>query len=48
MPYRLKAACKKELPEEFSKEEHACIEGKIKSGTEYKDAGEVLKALGVN
>jgi hypothetical protein len=44
----IKAACQKELPDEFSKEERACIAGKIKSGTEYKDSGEVLKALGVN
>jgi hypothetical protein len=44
----IKAACKKELPDEFTKEERACVAGKIKSGADYKDAGEVLKALGVN
>ena len=43
----IKQACKKEIPDEFTKAERACAASKIKDGTEYKDAGEVLKALGV-
>lgn len=42
----LKATCKKEWPDEFSKEERACFESKIKDETTYKDAGQVMKALG--
>ncbi len=43
----VKEACKKDIPDEFTKEEHACVEGKLKDDTEYKNAGEVLKAVGV-
>jgi Skp family chaperone for outer membrane proteins len=43
----IKAACKKEMPNEFPKSEHACIEKKLKNNVEYKDSGEVMKALGV-
>ncbi len=43
----VKAACKKEIPDEFTKEERACVTSKIKSTTEYKSSDEVLKALGV-
>lgn len=43
----IKAACKKEMPNEFPKSEHACIEKKLKNNVEYKDANEVMKALGV-
>jgi hypothetical protein len=42
----IKQACKKEWPEEFSKEEWACIDASIKDGLEYKSANEVLKAIG--
>ena len=43
----IKQACKKEIPDEFTKAERACTASKIKDTTEYKDAAEVLKALGV-
>ncbi len=43
----IKMACKKEMPDEFTKAERACAESKIKDKTEYKNADEVLKALGV-
>ncbi|MBI2790218.1 MAG: hypothetical protein HYX59_16230 [Elusimicrobia bacterium] len=43
----IKEACKKEMPDEFAKSEKACIAKKLKSNAEYKDAGEVMKALGV-
>lgn len=43
----IKEACKKEMPDEFAKSEKACIAKKLKNNVEYKDAGEVMKALGV-
>lgn len=43
----IKAACKKEMPGEFPKSEHACIDKKLKNGVEYKSAEEVYKALGI-
>jgi len=43
----IKEACKKEMPDEFAKSEKACISRKLKNNVEYKDAGEVMKALGV-
>jgi hypothetical protein len=43
----IKDACKKEWPDEFSKDEWACIDASIKDDKEYKSAGEVLEAIGV-
>ncbi|MBI2385064.1 MAG: hypothetical protein HYV14_03510 [Elusimicrobia bacterium] len=43
----IKEACKKEMPDEFPKSEKACINKKLKNNVEYKDADEVMKALGV-
>jgi hypothetical protein len=43
----VKAACKKELPDEFSKDEWACFDASIKDDTEYKSTADVLKAVGV-
>jgi hypothetical protein len=43
----IKSACKKEMPDEFSQAERACAAKKLKDGTEYKSADEVIKALGV-
>lgn len=44
----IKEACKKEMPNEFAKSEKACITKRLKNNTEYKDAEEVMRALGVN
>ena len=43
----LKAACKKEWPDEFTKEENACAESKLKDTAKYTNASEVKKALGL-
>jgi len=43
----IKLACKKEWPDEFSKEEWACLDSSIKDDTTYKSSAEVLKAVGV-
>lgn len=43
----IKEACKKELPDEFPKSEKSCIAKKLKNNVEYKDAAEVLQAIGV-
>ena len=43
----IKAACVKEMPDEFTKEERACCNKHLKDGTEYKSAADVEKALGV-
>ena len=43
----IKQACKKEMPDEFTKAERACVEKKIKNNVEYKSSADVLKALGV-
>lgn len=42
----IKQTCKKEWPDEFSKEEWACIDASIKDDQEYKSPSEVLKAIG--
>ena len=42
----IKQACKKEWPDEFTKEEWACIDASIKDDQEYKSPSEVLKAIG--
>ncbi len=44
----IKEACKKEMPDEFAKSEKACIGKKLKNNVEYKDADEVMKALGMD
>jgi len=43
----IKKACEKEMPDEFAKSEKTCIKKKLKNNTEYKDADEVMRALGV-
>ena len=43
----IKAACKKEMPDEFTKAERACANKKIKDKTEYRSAEDVEKALGL-
>jgi hypothetical protein len=43
----IKEACKKEWPDEFSKEEWGCIDASVKDDKEYKNAAELLKAVGV-
>ena len=43
----LKATCKKEWPDEFSKEENACAEKHIKNGAKFASAADVKKALGI-
>ena len=43
----IKETCKKEMPEEFSKSERKCFEGKINNKKEYKNPDEVLAALGL-
>ncbi len=44
----VKAACKKEMPDEFSKEERACFESKVDDSAQFKSAADVLKLLGVD
>ena len=43
----VKVACKKEWPDEFSKEEWACIDASIADDKEYKSCAELLKAIGM-
>ena len=43
----IKAACVKELPDEFTKAERGCIVKKLKDNKEYSSADEVRTALGV-
>jgi hypothetical protein len=43
----IKLTCKKEIPDEFSKDEWACMDGSLKDDQEYKSAADVLKAYGV-
>jgi len=43
----IKEACKKEMPDEFTAQERSCVDSKLKSDTEYRNAGDVMKALGV-
>ena len=43
----IKAACQKELPDEFTKAERACVTTKLKDDQQYKSAEDVRKALGV-
>ena len=44
----IKAACVKELPDEFTSKERGCITKKLKDDTTYKSADEVRTALGVS
>jgi len=44
----IKAACVKELPDEFTKKERSCIVKKLKDDQTYKSADEVRTALGVS
>jgi hypothetical protein len=41
----IKDSCKKEMPDEFSKEQRAYIDSKLKDDTTYKNPEEVLSAL---
>jgi hypothetical protein len=43
----LKAVCKKEWADEFTKEENDCADSKLKDSTKYKNAAAVKKALGL-
>jgi len=43
----VKEACKKEMPEEFTKEEHACIDSKIKDDAQFKTAADLEKVLSI-
>ncbi|HKA90548.1 MAG TPA: hypothetical protein VKE22_22955 [Haliangiales bacterium] len=43
----IKDTCKKEWPDEFTKDEWACIDASIKEDKEYKSSAELLDALGV-
>lgn len=43
----IKAACKKEWPDEFTKEENSCADSKLKDSAKFKNSTEVMKALGV-
>ncbi len=43
----LKEVCKKEWPDEFSKEENACADKHIKDNAKFASAADVKKALGV-
>jgi hypothetical protein len=43
----IKAACLKEMPDEFTATERACCNNHLKDAVEYKSASEVEKALGV-
>ena len=41
----IKESCKKEMPDEFAKQQRAYLDSKLKDDTTYKNAGEVLAAL---
>jgi hypothetical protein len=41
----IKESCKKEMPDEFSKERRAYLESKLKDDVTYKNPEEVLSAL---
>ena len=41
----IKESCKTEMPDEFSKEQRAYLDSKLKDDTTYKNPGEVLSAL---
>jgi hypothetical protein len=41
----IKDSCKKEMPDEFSKEQRAYIDSKLKGDTTYNNPEEVLSAL---
>ena len=41
----IKESCKKEMPDEFAKEQRAYMDSKLKDDTTYKNPGEVLAAL---
>jgi hypothetical protein len=43
----IKEACKKEMPDEFTKDERNCFEAKIQDKTEYKTADDVMTAVGI-
>ena len=41
----IKDSCKEEMPDEFSKEQRAYLDSKLKDDTTYKNPEEVLSAL---
>ena len=41
----IKASCKKEMPDEFAKQQRAYLDSKLKDDTTYQNPGEVLAAL---
>jgi hypothetical protein len=41
----IKDSCKEEMPDEFSKEQRAYFDSKLKDDTTYKNPEEVLSAL---
>jgi hypothetical protein len=41
----IKESCKTEMPDEFSKEQRAYFDSKLKDDTIYKNPGEVISAL---
>lgn len=43
----IKESCKEEMPDEFSKEQRAYFDAKLKDDTNYQNAAEVLSALNV-
>ena len=43
----IKLACKKEWPDEFSKDEWACIDASVKDDKQYASGAELLAAFGV-
>ena len=43
----IKVLCQKEMPDEFTKTERACVTKKLKDDQEYKSADEVRQALGL-
>jgi hypothetical protein len=44
---QIKAACVKEMPDEFTTAERACCSKHVKDAVEYKSAADVEKALGI-
>jgi hypothetical protein len=41
----IKESCKTEMPDEFSKEQRAYLDSKLKDDTIYKNPAEVISAL---
>ena len=41
----IKESCRKEMPDEFAKQQYAYLDSKLKDDTTYKNTAEVLSAL---